>query len=148
MGRFNGSTLRLVRLACDMEVKFPNGKPSEICPISGEIQGELPDISEMMKVEFKVKASEIMDQIWPKAFFVPECDQWHCSNCNAIFKQYSEPAISYCPWCGRRFIKIDPECMLSKHMAIPPEKYELSPKDICQTKHGVDSCGECEKCKE
>lgn len=87
-----------------MEAKFPNGKPSEICPISGEIQGELPDISEMMKVEFKVKASEIMDQIWPKAFFVPEYDQWHCSNCNAIFKQYSEPAISYCPWCGRKFV--------------------------------------------
>ena len=39
-----------------MKVKFPNGKPSEICPpVSGDIQNNgMSDIVEEMKLEFKV----------------------------------------------------------------------------------------------
>ena len=53
--------------------------------------------------------NKIFENAWPKAYLVHDIDQWHCSNCNGIFKQYREPAISYCPWCGRKFVKMSEE---------------------------------------
>lgn len=90
-----------------------------------------------------IDINDIMAKIWPRSYLMPDADQWHCSNCGGIFKQVREPAILYCPWCGYKFIRIDPECMLSKHMSIQEDDARKAPSEICQKIHKVESCEDC-----
>lgn len=90
--------------------------------LNAEYDYTTDSLGTLIETKIRMDAKEFFRDHWPRSFLMPDDDQWHCSNCGGIFKQVREPAITYCPWCGHKFIKMDPECMLSKHL---PDLSEL-----------------------
>ena len=115
--------------------------------LNAEYDYTTDSLGTFIEAKIRIEAEEFFNEHWPTSLLIEDYHQWRCSNCDGIFKQDSEPEISYCPWCGRKFVK---NMFLRKTFILPKEAtvYKISPKDICQAKHGVGSCMECGDCKD